>query len=155
MPMQKNIRRAEPFEAETLTEISHAAKRHWGYPERWIECWRETLTITPEFIKTNEVYLAEEDGAALGFYALIMEGEEAELEHLWVRPERIGTGLGRELMEEAKSRAASLGARAINITGDPNAEGFYLRMGAQRLGQVSAPVDGTARFLPRLRIDLE
>ena len=153
--MRKNIRRAEPVEAETLTEISHAAKRHWGYPERWIERWRETLTITPEFVRRNEIYLAEEDGAVVGFYALIMEGEEAELEHMWVRPERIGTGLGRELMEAAKTRAASLGARRINITGDPNAEGFYLRMGARKLGQVSAPVDGEARWLPRLRIDLD
>lgn len=143
------------MEAGTLTEISHAAKRHWGYPERWIECWRETLTITPEFIGSNEVYLAEQDGEALGFYALIMKGEQAELEHMWVRPERMGGGLGRELMEHAKRRAVSLGVRVVNITADPNAEGFYLRMGARRVGEESAPVDGNARWLPRLKVNLE
>ncbi|MGA9993996.1 MAG: GNAT family N-acetyltransferase [Pyrinomonadaceae bacterium] len=148
--MEKNIRRAELFEAETLTEIAHAAKRHWGYPERWIECWRETLTITPEFIRSNEVYLAEQGEATLGFYALIMQGEQAELEHMWVRPELIGTGLGRELMEHAKRMAVSRGVRVVNITADPNALGFYLRMGAQEVGQEAAPVDGNARVLPRL-----
>lgn len=152
--MLKEIRRAEPFEAETLTEISHAAKRHWGYPERWIQCWQETLTITPEFIRSNEVYLAEQDRETVGFYALIMQGEQAELEHMWVRPERIGTGLGRELWEHARRRAVMLGARILNITADPNAEGFYLKMGAQKVGQVSAPVDGEARLLPRLKVNL-
>jgi hypothetical protein len=37
------IVRAKPEDAETLTEIAHAAKRHWDYPERWIEAWRDIL----------------------------------------------------------------------------------------------------------------
>ena len=52
------IRRATPDEADTLTSIAHAAKRHWNYPEKWIEQWRSDLTITPEFIAKNEVYVA-------------------------------------------------------------------------------------------------
>jgi|SRR5262245_16873441 len=52
------IVRAKPDEAEALTEIAFAAKRHWGYPEKWIESWRETLTVTPEFIASHETYVA-------------------------------------------------------------------------------------------------
>jgi hypothetical protein len=48
LPMQ--IVRAKPQEAEALTEIAHAAKRHWGYPEPWIQNWRDILTMRPEFI---------------------------------------------------------------------------------------------------------
>ncbi|PYS84043.1 MAG: GNAT family N-acetyltransferase, partial [Acidobacteria bacterium] len=56
--MDIQIRRAQPDEAAVLTEIAHAAKRHWGYPENWIEHWQDDLTITPDFIATNEMYVA-------------------------------------------------------------------------------------------------
>ena len=39
-----HLRRANPDEAGVLTEIAHAAKRHWSYPESWIEYWREDVT---------------------------------------------------------------------------------------------------------------
>lgn len=55
--MMIEIRRAEPEDATTLTEISHTAKRHWGYPEHWIQHWSADLTITTEFITNNEVYV--------------------------------------------------------------------------------------------------
>ncbi len=44
------ILRANPDDATTVTKIAFAAKRHWEYPERWVDNWREKLTITPEFI---------------------------------------------------------------------------------------------------------
>ena len=37
-------RRAIP---KALTQIALAAKRHWGYPERWIEIWSSQLTFSP------------------------------------------------------------------------------------------------------------
>jgi hypothetical protein len=37
------IVRAKPEDAAALTQIAHAAKRHWDYPERWIEAWRDIL----------------------------------------------------------------------------------------------------------------
>ena len=60
------IRRASPTEAETLTTLAHAAKRHWQYPEKWIEIWKPDLTITPEFIREHEVFVAKIDGATAG-----------------------------------------------------------------------------------------
>ena len=102
------ILRARPSDAEALTWISFAAKRYWGYPERWIERWRETLTISPEFIRRNETYAAVVEGKPVGFYTLVGEGREITLEHLWVVPECIGAGIGRTLFDHAIRRAASL-----------------------------------------------
>src|SRR5213594_4530132 len=86
------IRRARPDEAGALTEIAHAAKRYWGYHENWIEHWRDDLTITPDFIANNEVYLAMVGDEMAGCCALVLGGTQAELEHMWVKPERIRTG---------------------------------------------------------------
>ena len=144
------VRRATQGDAEPLSRISLAAKRYWGYPERWIERWRESLTITPDFVRRNEVDAAVVEGEIVGFYALVGEGREIELEHLWVTPEHIGTGVGRLLFDHAVRRAASLGAETLRIESDPNAEGFYRRMGAVRVGEISYPIDGQKRTLPLL-----
>ncbi|HJP94375.1 MAG TPA: GNAT family N-acetyltransferase [Pyrinomonadaceae bacterium] len=92
------IRRALPDEAATLTQIALDAKRYWGYPEHWINHWESDLTISPEFIRDNLVYVAEEDGEIRGFYALSVRGDKAELEHMWVAPQWFGTGVGKELL---------------------------------------------------------
>jgi GNAT superfamily N-acetyltransferase len=76
------------------------------------------------------------------------------LEHLWVSPEHIGTGVGRKLFAHAVDKAISLNAKSIDIESDPNAEEFYKRMGAKRIGENVTQVEETKRILPRLRVDL-
>ena len=147
------IQRATPGDAGTLTGISVSAKRYWGYPERWMERWRESLTITPDFIRRNEVYAATSDREIVGFYALAGQGHRMELEHLWVSPRHIGTGVGRALFDHSVRRAGSLGAEVLAIEADPNAEGFYRRMGARRVGETSYPIDNQRRVLPLLVVD--
>jgi GNAT superfamily N-acetyltransferase len=146
------IRPAAVDEASVLTQIALDAKRYWGYPEHWIKHWEADLTISPEFIRDNEVYVAELDGEIRGFYALCVSGEKAELAHMWVTPASIGTGIGKELFLDAMERAAALDIRDVEITADPNAAGFYRRMGATQVGEIDAPVDGEPRKLPRMKI---
>ena len=148
------IRRAEPDDADTLTAIAHAAKRHWGYPEHWIAHWKDDLTITPNFIAANEVFVAIIDGRVVGCCALVLSDSLAELEHMWIEPEFMGTGVGRALFMHARARAASLKLPELELSADPNAEGFYKRMGAVRIGEVRSEIDGQPRILPRMRVDL-
>ncbi len=168
------IRRATPEEAGTLTQIALDAKRYWGYPEHWIRHWEADLTVSAEFIRENEVYVAEDSGEIVGFYALCVSGRadpagsvrkaelgaaresgsgrKAELEHMWVVPRCIGTGVGKELFLDAMERAAALDVGDLEISADPNAAGFYRRMGAVQIGEVDAPVEGQHdRKLPRMQ----
>jgi GNAT superfamily N-acetyltransferase len=147
------IREASPDEAETLTQIAHDAKRHWGYPEHWIQHWQEDLTISPEFISRNQVYVAEDDGELKGFYALVMSKDNEELDHLWVAPNHLGKGIGKALFIHAMQTAARQNVSEVEISSDPNAEGFYQKMGARRIGEVHSEVDGQPRLLPRLTVD--
>lgn len=152
--MKFQIRRARPDEAGTLTEISHAAKRHWGYPETWIVGWKNDLTITADFVAGHEMFVAVRSDQVLGCCALVMTDSFAEIEHMWIRPEHMGSGIGRGLFEHAKRRAEELGAKALELSADPHAEGFYKHMGAVRIGEVCAAMDGVPRVLPRMRIEL-
>jgi len=158
--MDLQIRRARPDQAEVLTEIAHAAKRHWGYPENWIEHWKAELTITPEFIANNEVYFAVSGEEIAGCCAIVFSesptgGSLAELEHMWIRPEHMGAGVGRALFRHARERAAGLNVPVMELSADPNAEGFYERMGAKRIGEVPAEMEGKSRVLPRMSVRLE
>jgi N-acetylglutamate synthase-like GNAT family acetyltransferase len=148
-----NIRKAIVEDADTLSSIAQDAKRYWGYPEHWLERWREELTISPNFINENDVYVADSDGVVTGFYALVTKGDEAELDHLWVAPQHIGQGVGKELFLHAMQRAAERNFASVDILADPNAEGFYQKMGASRVGESAYDINGEPRVLPRLKID--
>lgn len=151
--MSIQIRRAQPDEADTLTAIAHAAKRHWGYPEEWIEQWKSDLTITKDFIAKNEMFVAIVDDEIAGCGALVFDGSEAELEHMWVQPKHIGSGVGRSLFEKIRARARDLKVSGFEISADPNAEGFYQRMGATRIGEMRSQVNGQPRTLPRMKVE--
>lgn len=147
------IRAAHPTEAARLTEIAHAAKRHWGYDQRLIELWVDELTISPDFVAAHPVYCAVRDSQILGFYALVGQGDEYELEHMWVDPPHIGSGVGSLLFEHAVKTVASLGGSVVAIASDPNAEGFYRKMCAVPAGRVPSRPEG--RTLPALRLVIE
>ena len=148
------VRRAGPEEAGALGRVAFAAKGHWGYPGRWMELWRPCLEVSPGFVRDNEVYVAVSAGEPVGLYALVGGGRALDLEHLWVLPAWIGTGLGRRLFGHAMSRAQELGAKTVTIESDPNAEGFYRRMGARRAGENVYELDGGERVLPVMVVEL-
>jgi len=146
---------ARPEDAARLTEIAFAAKRHWGYPNRWIENWRDQLTVTTEFIARHDTFLAVMDTQAVGFYALRRKDTLVELVHLWVLPGWMRRGIGRALFRHAVERAKALGFQKVEIESDPNAEGFYLRMGARRVGVNVRMVEQQRRELPVLVYEIE
>jgi GNAT superfamily N-acetyltransferase len=153
--MPVTIRPAAASEAAVLSGLALAGKRHWGYPEPWLEAWRELLTITPDYLAANVVSCAEDaTGRVVGCYALERDGGCCRLEHLWLAPSHIGGGLGRQLFEHAVRAARALGAAELLIEADPNAEGFYLHMGARRVGETVSRLTGEERVLPQLRYAL-
>lgn len=148
--LRMNIQRAVPEDAATLTEIAFAAKRHWGYPEQWIELWKESLTIKPEFIANHETFIVQADGEMVGFYMLVATSKQVLLEHLWVLPKAMGRGIGRALFSHAVQRAKALGVEEIQIESDPKAELFYTHMGARKIGANVSEIGGQPRSLPVL-----
>jgi GNAT superfamily N-acetyltransferase len=153
--MSVRIMRATPEQTVRLTQIAHSAKSYWGYPARWIELWHNQLTITTSFVQENEVYAAiDDDDVVLGFYALGGDGEKVTLEHLWVQPSSFGAGVGRQLFEHAVARARAVGGRVLEIESDPHAEGFYQRMGAEMIGEVTYELEGQPRTLPLMAYTL-
>jgi GNAT superfamily N-acetyltransferase len=148
--MSFRIRRSIPSESPELTRIAHASKRHWGYSDDLMTMWQADLTVSPAAIADDLVFCAEVDGAIAAFYAVSGDGPVREIEHLWVLPAHIGTGVGRALFEHMVEQLWGAGVSTLRIASDPNAAGFYERMGARRIGDVPATPEG--RTLPLLEL---
>ena len=152
--MNFQILPAKLAQAETLTQIALSAKAHWGYPERWMELWQPQLTFGPGYFEENESWVAEIDQAPVGFYTLLEKDENAWIENLFVSPEAMGKGLGRRLFLHALDRSRQRGFENLRLEADPNAAGFYEKMGMKKIGERLSEVEGQPRILPVMEIRL-
>jgi GNAT superfamily N-acetyltransferase len=121
------IVRAKPKDAGALTEIAHAA---------------------------NSAFIAIDDGSAVGFYVLTTEDDGIHLDNLWIVRAAMRRRIGRALFEHAAAEARNLGFNSIRIGADPNAEEFYKRRGAIRVGARVSNVEGEQRTLLLLEFRL-
>lgn len=144
------IRLARREEAQALSELALRSKAVWGYGAEFLERCRPLLTLTPEYIDQHLVFAAEARGQVAGFYALLAGGDvEIRLDLLFVAPALVRRGIGARLLEHALEQARHAGYARMVVESDPWAEGFYVRAGAVRVGEVpSAAEEG--RSLPVL-----
>jgi len=143
-----------PEDANALTQISISAKRYWNYPERWMEVWTPQLTFAPEYFEKNDSWVAVDGKNQIGFYTLQDQNGNAWIENLWVLPAYIGKGLGRQLFIHAVERARQRGYKILQLEADPNAMGFYEKMGMHKIGERQSEVDGQPRSLPIMEMTL-
>jgi len=140
-----NVRPASPDEGWLLREIEIASKAYWGYPDELMERFAKVISMAPDYIRKNEVWVIEGADEIAGFYGLIHHGEVCELDHLWLLPRHIGKGLGRQLFEHGLQRARVSGALRMEWQAEPNAMGFYQRMGGRHVrtetGLLGIPID--------------
>jgi GNAT superfamily N-acetyltransferase len=149
------LRRAVAGDAAQLTVLAHRAKAHWGYPSDWMAAWSNDLTLTPSYIEQNEVWVAAIGGDVAGMCAIEDHEKIWALEHVWVDPEYQGRGIGHGLVERALSVAFARRPGPVMVVADPNAAGFYVRLGAKPAGSKGAPMPGAPdRVLPLFEFSL-
>jgi GNAT superfamily N-acetyltransferase len=148
------IRQALPDEAGAITDLAIRSKAYWGYDASFMADAAASMVITAADIGVGGVWLLEIDDRPAGFYRLRQASDgHAVLEDLFLDPSVIGQGAGRRLWDHAVDEARRLDAIDIELESDPNAVGFYERMGAERIGERESPVR-PGRMLPVMRIRL-
>jgi ribosomal protein S18 acetylase RimI-like enzyme len=152
--IQIKIRYAFPQNADVLFNMALSAKAYWGYPDRWMEIWAPQLTFSPEYFGEIESWVAEVGGVPVAFYTLQEKGGNGWIENLWVRPEFIGKGIGKRLFLHAVTRSRLKGLLILQLEADPNALGFYEKMGMYKIGERKSEIEGQPRILPVMEIEL-
>lgn len=148
--LQFAIREAVASDASALSRLAFRSKAYWGYDIDFMKRCRHELTYEAGQIESTQYqfYVCENAGKPVGFYALqFLDRGVAELDALFVEKKLIGQGIGTVLVEHAREIASQRNIVMIVIQGDPNAEEFYLSVGAVPAGyRESASIPG--RYLP-------
>lgn len=160
------IRAATAADGERLREIAAAAKGHWGYPAALVLPWAAAYDFSAATLASRELFVAVLERRPVAWAGLLPPVDDvALLDDLWVEPASMGGGIGRALFRKAVRRAGELGAVSMEWETEPNAAGFYERMGGRRVGErvsewgrplavMSVPAAGPAtgaRTAPRRR----
>jgi GNAT superfamily N-acetyltransferase len=148
------IHRVTGSQAGELSRIAFAAKAHWDYPERWMDLWRPQLTFSADYFEQNESWAAMDGTEPVAFYTLQENNGKAWLENLWVLPEYMGKGVGAALFRHAADLARQRGYKKLQLEADPNATGFYIKMGMQPIGERRYELEGQWRILPIMELEL-
>jgi GNAT superfamily N-acetyltransferase len=126
------VRRAREEDAEGIRRVHVKAIRdiaHSHYSPAEIDAWAGPHQ--PEHyldsIRNKEFYVAEEDGAVIGFGTL--NSEENEIEAVYVSPEVLRHGVGSAILRQLEERARKLGLKSLRLYASLNAVPFYRSAG--------------------------
>lgn len=149
------IRPAARSDVEILTDLALRSKASHGYDAAFMERCREELAIAEQTLSERDVWLAEAQGVIVGFFALEPPVDGVcEVNPIFVEPRLQQAGVGRTLWRKLEERAHCAGARRIGLDSDPNAIGFYEKMGLKVTGwSPSGSIPG--RKLPRMEKQLD
>lgn len=121
-------------------------------PDVSARAWARLLTEQAEGDSARVVLLVAEDdtgdpvGLVLGTEAEDdTSGATAQIDSLYVLPDRQGQGIGRLLLQEAARDLAMLGFTTLHIgvlAANLPARGFYAAMGGQEIGQRTFDEEG-------------
>jgi len=143
-------------DAEVITRLVLRSKRHWDYSEAFMAVMTPALVFELADLEgpSDRVEVLEVEGELRGVFRLRRRTELAFLEDLFVDPEAMGHGYGRLLFERAATVAREWGFGVMEFESDPNAERFYLHLGAERVG-MSPSTLMPGRSIPLMRYALD
>ena len=144
-----SIVKATIEDAGLLTAIAFLSKKHWNYPDEWMELWREGLIISPKIIEENDSYKITSNNNTLGFIVISDQDKLAEILHSWIKPTSIGQGLGSLLISHV-FKLEKFKGKVFEVTADPNAVPFYKKFGFLEFDK--QPSTPTGRVLPIMRM---
>ncbi|PYZ97010.1 GNAT family N-acetyltransferase [Alteribacter lacisalsi] len=148
-----NTRKAEKRDSRFLSSLAYKSKAYWGYSEEFLDKCKEDPTVTEEDIEENPVFVVESDGSIVAFYSFTLN-EASKLESLFIDPDYIGKGVGRVIWRDVLTNAKDIGLSEFYLDSEPYAEGFYSKMGADKVGTIQSTVF-PGRSLPLMKVTVE
>lgn len=147
------IRAAKPSEADILTDISFNSKKVWGYPDPYFEIWRKELTITPDYLDENTVFVFEINRLIIGYYSIVALKHDIDtsgirvekghwLEHMFIVSKYLKQGIGTKLFNHLRARCKTNHIHKISLFSDPNAKKFYEKMGCHYIKDSPSTIPG-------------
>jgi len=131
--MEYIIRKAKIDELSILNHLMERSLSVWEYPAKEHKELVEYLQITPEMLQNSVTYVAEKEGVVVGFWCREIK-KELSLGRFYIDPAYIGKGVGSYLWSAMIAELTSRGLEYFTLLSDPNAQGFYEKKGAHKIG---------------------
>jgi GNAT superfamily N-acetyltransferase len=129
-PEAVSIRSAIAAERRALEELQFRASIHSTRYTDVLRAHPDAIEVPPRQFEQGLVRVAEDGDGVVGFAVLLSPVEGAcELDAIFVEPDRMRTGIGRLLIDDAVARARCWGANRIEVVANPDAVNFYERVG--------------------------
>lgn len=139
------IRLARPAEREELEELQRRASLALEEYREQLETEPDAIQLPVEQIERGGVMVAELGGRIVGFAAVLIDHQGAELDGLFVEPKHWRQGIGAALIDVAVHEARRQGL-AMMVVANPSARVFYEKCGFTLEGAAET------RFGPALRM---
>jgi GNAT superfamily N-acetyltransferase len=129
------LTRLEPDQFDAVNAMILRSKAFWGYDADMMAKMETVLRLDPDAAAEGRAIAAFQTGAPIGLAQISApyqseDGPAVMLDLLFIAPEAIGSGLGKQLYDWALDQARMADAVSLHILSDPNARGFYTAMGA-------------------------
>jgi len=135
MTTQWTIRRGCPADQPRLLEIVWATIMDSDSDREQLLAQPELVEVPVEHLTNETSVVAVIGGTPVGFATVLPRPDgDAELDGLFVLPERQRLGLGRALVAETERLAREMGARVLHVTANEDAREFYDAVGFVQTG---------------------
>lgn len=143
---------------EALTEINElisASKKYWNDSAEYLSQAIPLLMRSAEYLQENLCFqIMTDDEEICGFFSFNEDGAKHTLDHLWIKPNFIGKGLGRLAINFARELGTKKHWDSILVLPEPGSLEFYKKMGFVETGiQRESRVVGGPTFKV-LRMDI-
>src|SRR3981189_707807 len=129
------IRPAIPADRQALEALPLRASMGNAGDREALARHPDALDLPVEQIMAGGVFVLEQDGAVVGFSAILSrEDGDTELDALFVEPSIQRHGIGKKLVEYCAEIARSKGSTTLHVIGNRHAEQFYLACGFRIIG---------------------
>src|SRR3954463_2178481 len=132
--------KADVTDAEILSQIAMESKQFWGYSNEQMQMWQDELTISADYILKNEVVKCYDSNELVGFFAIVDENGIIEIDHLWLKPNQLRKGFGKIIFEEIRKMLSKKNKTNFQLVAEPNAIGFYAKMGGKPVGSFESKI---------------
>jgi GNAT superfamily N-acetyltransferase len=139
------IRPARPNERLDLEELQHRASRALPEYREQLDANPEAIDLPVEQVERGEVSVAEYMDGIAGFAVVVIDGDMAEIDGLFVEPHLWRRGVGSALIDAA-THEARRGGLSLAVVAAPEAVRFYEKHGFTAEGPVET------RFGPAVRM---
>jgi N-acetylglutamate synthase-like GNAT family acetyltransferase len=135
-----DIRLARADDRQDLIDLLWRASLAWEVVRQELLDNPEVIDVDPEMIARNQIFVAEEGERVVGFATIVpREGDDAELEGIFVEPSDWRKGIGMALLRQIEREAQAWQANRLHVVASPNVEGFYIAAGFTRTGEQKMP----------------